>query len=368
MSPKDGSVIAERKRDHIKIALGEDVEHRITTWLEYVVLPHYPLPELDFESVDTRCTFLKREFSAPILIEGMTGGTEEGKRINANLALAAEKYNLPMGVGSQRVAIVDPGVSDTFRVAREMGPHVFLMANIGAAQLIKGGVELAWKAVKMIEADALVIHLNPLQELIQPGGDTNFVGLMSRIKQVVRELAMPVIVKEVGCGLTYDVAMRLREIGVDAVDVAGAGGTNWTEIERVRAAEAGALEKVELAETFRDWGIPTAASVLEVASVEGMEVVGSGGIRDGLDVAKLLCLGAEMGGLARPFLKAAVEGEEAVELVVKKLVREIKAALFLTGSRSVKELANVKPVILGPLREWYLQRVANRIRPDARGY
>lgn len=358
MTAQERDDIAKRKSDHIKIAVHEDVEYRITTWLEYVIMPHSPIPEVDYSAISTERTFLDRRFGAPIVIEGMTGGTEEGMRINGNLAIVAEKYNIPMGIGSQRIAISNPQTAGTFRIARELGPHVFLMANIGATQLIQRGVEFAWQAVKMIDANALVVHLNPLQELIQPRGDTAFSGLLSKLREVVREIGTHVIVKEVGCGFTYSAAMKLWEIGVDALDVAGAGGTNWTEIERLRALEAGAVDKAELAETYREWGIPTAASVLEVAEIEGLEMIASGGVKSGLDVAKLLCLGAEMVGLARPFLKAAVESDAAVERLLKKLISEVKAAAFLTGSSSMDQLARVKPVIFGPLKEWYVQRVS----------
>lgn len=355
--------ISERKSDHIKIALERDVEfHAKTSWLEYVQLVHSAVPELDYDSIDTSAVFLGRSFKAPIIIEGMTGGTEEAAEINGNLAEAAERVGIPMGVGSQRAAIVRPEMEYTFRVARERGPRVFLMANIGAAQLIHGGVDFAWRAVKMIEADALVVHLNPLQELIQPSGDTAFAGFLRALRELTGKIGLPVVVKEVGCGFSYEDAVRLRESGVSAIDIAGAGGTNWTEIERLRAAEANAAEKVRLAEVYREWGIPTAASLIEVVEAGGVEVVGSGGIRNGLEIAKILALGARMGGLARPFLQAAKRGAGEVVRQAERLREEVKAAMFLTGCGSVAQLPEKRPVLIGPLKDWYEQRVLPRRR------
>lgn len=351
-----GSDVVRRKADHIRIALEGDVEYRKSNWLEYVELVHRALPELSLESVDTTATFLGREFRMPLLIEGMTGGTEEAMRINEALARAASRLGIPMGVGSQRAGIVNREVRRTYTIAREVAPDAFLIANIGAAQLVKGGVEMAKEAVEMLDADALAVHLNVLQELVQPGGDTDFRGVADAIRRVTESLKVPVIVKEVGCGISYEDAVVLKEAGVRAIDVSGSGGTNWTEIERQRALAAGDLDKASLAEVFREWGIPTAAAVMEVSRVEGVEVVGSGGIRTGLEVVKVLTLGASMAGMARPFLSAAVEGPEAVMRLASKIERELRAAMVLTGSRRIADLRSAPRVILGPLKDWCEQR------------
>lgn len=352
-----GKVVEERKKDHLKIVLEEDVEFLKTTWLEYVEPVHVSIPEIDFESINVQAKFLNRIFSAPIVIESMTGGTREAEKINARLAKVAERANIPMGVGSQRIAIEKPDLSHTFSVTREVAPKAFLMANIGAAQVIKHGEEFAWKAIKMIEADALIVHTNPLQELIQPSGDTCFSGLLSRLKQISRSIGVPLIVKEVGCGISFGDAVKLREAGVAAIDTSGAGGTNWTKIEGIRAKREGQLSKEKLAKLLQEWGIPTAASVIEVSQVEGVEVVGSGGIRNGLEIAKVIMLGAEMAGLASPFLKAASVSESAIKSLIDQLVLELKSTMFLVGAKSVESLSLIRPVILGPLKAWIEQRL-----------
>ncbi|MCS7145478.1 MAG: type 2 isopentenyl-diphosphate Delta-isomerase [Nitrososphaerota archaeon] len=353
--------IEERKRDHIRIALESESAQRGSNWLEYVHMIPRAVPDINVNDVEISATFLGRWFSAPFLIEGMTGGTEEGARINAVLAAAAERARIPMGVGSQRAGIVRPELRYTFRAAREAGQGAFLIANIGAAQLVKHGVGLAWEAVKMIEADALAIHVNLIQEIIQPEGDREFRGFLKLARDVCREIGVPVIVKEVGCGISYEDAVALKNIGISAVDVAGKGGTSWIEIERMRALDAGRHDRARLAEVFTDWGIPTAASVLEAVKVEGLEVVGSGGIRNGLEVAKLLLLGASMGGMAMPFLRAAVRGVEEVENLVRQLGEELKVTMALCGATNLAEFKKTQYILTGRLREWVEQRAASRL-------
>jgi isopentenyl-diphosphate delta-isomerase, type 2 len=354
--------VETRKSDHIRLALESGDTVKGSTWLEHVHLVPRTVGDVDVNSVETSVKFLGRWFSAPILIEGMTGGTEEAAKINAVLAAAAEAAKIPMGVGSQRAAIVKPELRHTFRVAREKGPKAFLIANIGAAQLAHEGEAFAWEAVKMIEADAIAIHVNLLQEIIQPEGDRSFRGFLHNLRKICRSLGVPVIVKEVGCGLSYGDAVALKEAGVAAVDVAGRGGTNWVEIEKMRAIEAGRLDRARIAEDFLDWGIPTAASVLEASRVRGLEVVGSGGVRSGVDVAKLLVLGAVMGGLARPFLKAALEGVEMTSALIAMLKEEIQIVAALCGASNMEDLRRTAYVITGPLKEWYDQRFPRRAR------
>ena len=348
-----------RKRDHIRLSLERDVGFREkSTWFEYVELVHQALPELDFQEVSTETTFLGRKFSMPLLIEGMTGGTPEAAEINGNLAEAAERVNIPIGVGSQRAAIADPGLEYTFRVARERGPRAFLIANISGVQLAKEGVEWAERAVEMIEADALAIHLNTLQEVVQPEGFAGFRGVRDAIERAVERLGVPVIVKEIGCGISREAAKMIEEAGASAIDVAGSGGTNWTLIEMLRA-EGVDEEKRALAEVFLEWGIPTAASLIEVASTVSIEVIASGGIRTGLDIVKAMALGARMGGMAHPFLKPATQSPGAVESRLMRVKREIQAAMFLTGCRHTEEITRSKAIILGPLLDWVRQRIGD---------
>ena len=350
-----------RKRDHINLCLdlGSGVEYsRKTTWLEYVELIHEAVPELDLEEISTEARLLGRAFKLPVLIEGMTGGTPEAYEINRSLAEAAEKLGIPIELGSQRAALTDPGLEYTYKVAREAAPKAFLIGNIGAVQLAKEGVTAAEKAVEMIEADALALHLNSLQELVQPEGSAFFRGVLRAVREASEKLPVPLIAKEVGTGISGETAKALVEAGVRVIDVAGAGGTNWAKIELERSRGV-APAKFSIAEVFLEWGIPTAASVLEVSSaVEGVEVIASGGIRDGLQAAKALAIGADFVGIARPLLKPATQGPEAVVKNIAEIGEQLKTAMFLTGVKSVNDLKKKKRyVLLGPLLEWIRQRL-----------
>jgi len=346
-----------RKKDHLRLSLELDVSfEEKTTWLEYVELIHRALPELNLDEISTETSFLGETFGMPLLVEAMTGGIPEAVEINGNLAEAAERFSIPMEVGSQRAALEDKKLEYTFRVARERAPKLFLIANLSGVQLAEDGVEVAEKAVEMIEADAISIHLNPLQELIQPEGSTRFKDVLKVVERVCERLDVPVIVKEVGCGISSEVARMLEEVGVKAIDVAGAGGTCWAKIEMLRLREDD--EKREIAKTFLDWGIPTAASIIEVSSATSIEVIGSGGIRSGIDIAKALSIGADMAGVAHPLLRPATESVESVAKVLERLRSELRAAMFLTGCKDVDELKNSPHVILGPLLEWKKQRAS----------
>jgi len=346
-----------RKRDHLRLSLELDVSFEgKTSWLEYVELIHRALPELDLDEISTETSFLGETFGMPLLVEAMTGGIPEAVEVNGNLAEAAERFSIPMEVGSQRAALEDKKLEYTFRVARERTSNLFLIANLSGVQLAEDGVEVAEKAVEMIEADAISIHLNPLQELIQPEGSTRFKDVLKVIEKVCERLDVPVIVKEVGCGISSEVARMLEEVGVKAIDVAGAGGTCWAKIEMLRLREDD--ERREVAKTFLDWGIPTAASIIEVSSAVSIEVIGSGGIRSGIDIAKALSIGADMAGAAHPLLRPATESVESVAKVLGRLRSELRAAMFLTGCKDVDELKNSPHVILGPLLEWKRQRAS----------
>ncbi|MGC8661415.1 MAG: type 2 isopentenyl-diphosphate Delta-isomerase [Nitrososphaeria archaeon] len=347
--------ISERKIDHLSIVSKEKVEAKIqTTWLEYVKLIHKAAPGISFDEVDTSVTFLGNRLSAPLVIDSMTGGAEEAREINGKLAEAASALGIGMGVGSQRSALKNPELSDTFSVVRETAPDLFVMANVGGAQIAAGmSLDDIKKIIDMVKANALAVHLNPLQELIQPEGDTNFAGVVPKIGEIARAVQVPVIVKEVGAGISREMALELHMAGVSAINVAGVGGTSWAVIEGIRAKKSGNREKFELSETFAEWGIPTAASILEVRSVSNIPLIASGGIRNGLDVARAISIGADISAMALPVMKAVLKGgSEGAKKLLSKAILEYRSALFLTGSRTTSELKKKRKILLGPLGEW----------------
>jgi isopentenyl-diphosphate delta-isomerase len=335
----DSSTTEGRKLDHIRIVLNEDVAAKgVMTGFAAYRLPHTALPELDLAEIDTSTTFLGKPMRAPLLISSMTGGAQAAERINLALAEAAEHLGLAMGVGSQRAALVDSRLASTYQV-RRVAPHIPLLANVGAVQLNYGfGVEECRRAVEMIEADALILHLNPLQEAVQPEGNVNFKGLLARIGEICERLPAPVIVKEVGNGISARDAQRLYDVGVRCIDVAGAGGTSWSEVERFRqATEHGEL----VAGAFAHWGLPTTEAIRQVrAALPDVTLIGSGGVRSGIDVAKAIALGADLAGTAKPALFSAVDerGAEAVVEGLQCYLRELRVAMFCTGSANLEAL------------------------------
>ncbi len=333
--------IDKRKADHIKINLEEDVRSLRSTGLEEYHFEHEALPELDLADVDTSLTLFGKRLALPLLISSMTGGTKEASLINERLAEAAQGFGVAMGVGSQRAALENPDLVDTFAIARKAGPDVLLFANLGAVQLNYGyGIDHCQKAVEMIEADALILHLNPLQEAVQDAGDTNFTGLARKIEAICRNLEVPVIVKEVGWGISENTAKMLVGCGVTAIDVAGAGGTSWSQVEMHRAPDE--LTR-QLAATFVGWGIPTSESILNVKRINPeMTVFASGGLKDGLDIAKCVALGATLGGLAGPFLKAAHESNQQVVQLMKLIQRQLSVTLFSVGAKNLASLNHTK--------------------------
>jgi isopentenyl-diphosphate Delta-isomerase len=325
----------DRKAEHIRLALDERMQLGGSAFDAYR-FEHQALPEIDFDEIDIAVEFLGKRLAAPLLISCMTGGTETAGRINRNLAAGAERTGVAIGVGSQRKALEDAAKADTFRV-REVAPSVPLLANLGAVQLNYGmGVVECRRVVAMIGADALVLHLNPLQEAIQPEGQCNFSGLLPKIGEVVRELAVPVAVKEIGCGISEATARALAGQGVRIVDTAGVGGTSWARIEAQRAGDA------EIGEVFAGWGLPAPESIRQVRRVEGLTVIGSGGVRNGLDAAKALALGADLVGMAYPFLAPATESPERVADKVRRTVRELKICMFCLGVKTIAELQRTK--------------------------
>jgi isopentenyl-diphosphate delta-isomerase len=328
-----------RKADHIRINLEKEVRSGLTTGLENYNFIHQAIPEINLQDVELGVNFLGKSLKAPILISSMTGGTEEANQINQTLASAAQKMGIAMGVGSQRAAIENPELAFTFQV-RNVAPDIFLLANLGAIQLNYGyTVDECHKAIDMIEADALILHLNPLQEAVQPEGETNFHGLLAKIEKVCESLPVPVIAKEVGWGISGMAARKLFDAGIAAIDVAGAGGTSWTQVEMHRAENQ---SQARLANAFLNWGIPTAESILQVRhSCPQVPIIASGGIYNGLDIAKCIALGASLGGMAGPLLTTAAESFESTVQLIQDIIREIQITMFASGVSCLNDLSEV---------------------------
>jgi isopentenyl-diphosphate Delta-isomerase len=334
--------IESRKTDHIDIVLNQNVNAKgVTTGFERYTFEHIALPELDLDEIDTSLTLFGKPLKAPLLISSMTGGAATTGAINLRLAEAAETLGVAMGVGSQRAAIEAHHLADTYQV-RRVAPHLLLFANIGAVQFNYGyGVDECRRAVEMIEADALFLHLNPLQEAVQAEGDRNWKGLYAKIEAVVKGLSVPVVVKEVGNGIGASVARRLVEVGVQGIDVAGAGGTSWSEVEAHRQPDP--LRR-QIAHTFAAWGIPTAIALQEVRAAlpSHVPVFASGGIRNGVDVAKAIALGATLVGSAAPLLKEANDSVEKVHQKFHAHHEELKIAMFCAGVGTLAQLAQTR--------------------------
>ena len=336
------SDIVNRKLDHLKIALSDSSQLGNPGFDDYRFI-HNALPEIDFAKIDTTTTFLGKKVKLPFFISCMTGGIEKGKDLNKNLALAAQRAGIAMGVGSQRVAIVHPEVRTQFQV-RKYAPTIPLMANVGLVQLNYGfGLKELQMCVDMIEADALVVHINPIQEVIQPEGDRNFENLLPKLEKIVTKLSVPVIAKEVGFGLSEDVVKRLYDIGVRIFDTAGWGGTNWALVEGLR----GKADK-NLGEIFSQWGIPTVESILQSKRLKEREkvnkivILGSGGVRTGVDIAKAIVLGADMAGIAAPFAKAGLVSADEVERLIKRIKTELTTVMFGVGADNLLKLRKTK--------------------------
>ena len=325
---------ATRKEQHIDICANNDVEatDRGTGFEQFSFLPR-TLPELDWDELDIRATLCGRSFAAPYVISGMTFGVERGDTINSNLARCAAHFDVPMGVGSQRVALEGGGASRSCNI-RRVAPDIFLLANLGISHLRR---DLCWRAVEMIAADALAIHLNVMQELIQPEGSRNFRGVLRQLELVARDFPVPIIVKEVGFGIDVQTATRLFESGVTALDVGGKGGTSWSWVEGLRSDMAATQQ---LARSFRNWGIPTAYNTTALrTALPHCQLIATGGIRDGLTAAKALALGANMVGLGLPLLRAAVLSDIEVINVMSTFIRGLKITMLATASRQLDELA-----------------------------
>jgi isopentenyl-diphosphate delta-isomerase len=330
---------SSRKSDHIRINLEENVSSGLTTGLESYRFIHQALPEINLEDVSLELDLFGRRLKAPVLISSMTGGTSQAGVLNRRLAEAAQECGIAMGLGSQRAAIEQPDLVETYQV-RDIAPDVLLLANLGAVQLnYSYGVDECRRAVEMIEADALILHLNALQEAVQPEGDTLFAGLLGKIEAVCKALPVPVIAKEVGWGFSETNARQLANAGVQAIDVAGAGGTSWTQVEMHRAQNE---SQARLAAAFLDWGIPTAEAILNVRrATPQLTIFASGGLRTGVDIAKCIALGATLGGMAGPFLKAANRSVEETVQTIREITSEIQVCMFASGAADLKALSQI---------------------------
>jgi isopentenyl-diphosphate delta-isomerase len=336
---------SSRKQDHLRICAAGGVEAGFSGFSD-VRLVHAALPECSLGDIDTEVRFLGHRLASPLFIAAMTGGHPDALPINRNLAAAAERAGIGMGVGSQRAALEDPDLEDSFTVVREAAPHAFLCANLGIVQLREHGIEWAERAVEMIDAQAICIHANFLQEAIMPEGDHDARGCLAALGTLCRELPVPVILKETGAGVSRETAAKLWAAGVSAIDIGGLGGTSWARVEGIRSPGSPAARR---GERFSDWGIPTVVSLCEVAG-RG-PVIATGGVRSGLDIARALALGADLGGMALPLLAPAMESEEAVTEAVDGFTGELAIAMFLSGARTVKSMRNVRTWITGRTRQ-----------------
>ena len=336
-------IIIKRKKDHLRIALSEASQIGDAGFSRYRFI-HNAAPEIDFDKIETSTRFLGKKVNYPFFISCMTGGVEKGRSINKNLAKAAHKMGIAMGVGSQRAAIENPKYASQFKVVRKYAPDIPLIANVGLVQLNYGfGIKEFQRCVDMIDADALAVHVNPIQEVIQPEGDRNFEKLLPKLEKIVKKLSVPIIIKEVGFGLSEGVVKRFYDIGVRIFDTAGWGGTNWAMVEGLRGKADG-----KLGELFSDWGIQTVGSIKMCARFNSklknnkIVILGSGGVRSGVDVAKALSLGADLAGIATPFAKAALVSQKEVEKLIQKYTLELKAAMFGVGTGNIKSLKKAK--------------------------
>jgi isopentenyl-diphosphate Delta-isomerase len=337
-----------RKVDHIRINLEENVQFpRLTTGLENYRFLHQALPEVDLNDVDITTEIFGKSLSAPILISSMTGGTEMAEKINRNLAEAAQEYKIAMGLGSQRAAVEDQDLTFSYNV-RDIAPDILLFANIGAVQFNYGyDASHCQRAIDMVEADALILHFNVVQEAVQPEGDTNFAGLLSKVEQVAQSIQVPIIAKEVGWGFSEQNVRDLVNAGVAAIDVAGAGGTSWSEVEYHRAPTA---FHAQVAAAFADWGIPTSEAIEYAVrgSKDGTLIFASGGLRNGIDIAKCIALGANIGGMAGPFLKAANQSVEATGEFIQIVKAQLRIAMLSAGYSNIAALKQAELIKQAP--------------------
>jgi len=350
-------MISDRKLEHLLLCKHYDVQYKNkNTGFEDIELIHNALPEINKEEIDISTNVFGKKLESPLLITAITGGHPLAFKINKELAIAAESEKIGLGLGSQRAAIENPDLSNTYEVTRENAPNTLLIGNIGAPQLIEDSEKskkFAQKAIDMVDADILAIHLNVLQESIQPEGDVNAIGYGASIENIKNATDIPIMVKETGTGLAFEEGKTLEKAGVDFIDVAGAGGTSWAAVETYRA------EDRYIGELFWDWGIPTAVSTAELSNSVDIPIISSGGIRSGLDAAKAIALGADAVGIALPILKKAFIGHNEIIKFINTFNDSLKIAMFLVGAKNLEELKNSNLIIKGDTKEWLEDRDFN---------
>ncbi len=353
--------VKQRKIEHVSVALGQDVSAPQKANWNDIQFVHQALPEVDLDEIDTSVPFLGHKLRYPLFMSSLTGGHPDVTSINRNLARAAERYGLALGVGSQRAAIVNPDVASSYAVTRENAPNAFLIANIGAPQLIPQARHAAFtpeqvqRAIDMIGANALAVHMNSLQEAAQPEGDRRTIGEAAALKTLIGQVGLPVIAKETGAGVCREQAFLLRSCGVAAIDVGGAGGSSMSAMEAARSKSRGDEQTMNIGLLYQNWGIATPIAVVE-ASTARLPLISTGGVRTGLDIARALALGAALVGMGFPFLKAASESYEKVCELLETVVAEMKVAMQLSGAASVAQLRQVDVVVTGETREWLMLR------------
>jgi len=353
--------VKQRKIEHVSVALGQDISVAQRANWNDMQFVHQALPEVDLDEIDTSVNFLGHTLRYPIFISSLTGGHPDVTSINRNLSRAAEHYGLALGVGSQRAGIVNPGVSSSYAITRQYAPNTFLIANIGAPQLIAQSRHAAFtteqveRAIDMIRANALAVHMNSLQEATQPEGDRRAVGEAAALKALISKVNIPVIAKETGAGVCREQALLLRSCGVGAIDVGGAGGSSMPAMEAARSEARGDERTRNIGLLYRDWGIATPVSIVE-SSPAGLPLIATGGVRNGLDMARALALGATLAGMGFPFLKAASQSYEAVCELLETVVAELKVAMQLSGAATIGQLQQVDIVVTGETRNWLTVR------------
>lgn len=347
----------DRKFDHIRICLEENVTSNITNGLGDVSLVHMAAPEITFSEVDVRTRIFGKNIDIPLVIAAMTGGHPKAGEINSKIAEVAEETKIAFGLGSQRAGIANPQYRWTYSVARERAPSIPILGNLGAPQFnMDYGLKEAQTAIAMVEADALAIHFNPLQEAVQPEGETNFSSLLQKLADIQNELSVPIVIKEVGSGISGEIAKTIQNLGFGGIDVGGLGGTSWAAVEALRAKTHDNEQAYAFGEQFRDWGIPTAYSLAESRANFSGTIIATGGVRNGIEAAKLLALGADAVGIALPFLKEASKNKNAIFAFIENFKRELRTTMFLVGAQNLQELKNVPLVITGRMRSWLLAR------------
>ncbi|MCX6054994.1 MAG: type 2 isopentenyl-diphosphate Delta-isomerase [Chloroflexi bacterium] len=331
-----GRYTQNRKQDHIRINLEEDVSSLLNTGFEKFYFKNVSIPEVDLQAIDTTCSFLGYSLNMPLMISSMTGGTAEGLKINSNLARAAEYTGIALGLGSQRAGLESIEIAQSFNL-REWSPNIPIFANLGAIQLNNGyGLDDCKRVVEMAKANALILHFNPLQEALQPEGQTNFSGLLRKVENICKRVGVPVIAKEVGWGISEEVAKTLINIGIQCIDVAGAGGTSWSQVEKYRNTTE---ERIRISSHFQNWGIPTAQAIQALSiKIPGIPLICSGGLRKGMDLAKGIALGASIGGIAGGLLKAATQSSDAVISMINEILLELRITMFATGAGDIGQL------------------------------